>query len=157
MLQRVPWIAAVSAILSFGTVASSQQTPPVPIAKGTLQQRLQEKFVELHKAGTFPGGTAGFVLEDGTSFGIAVGVSDRAAGTPMKPTDRLLLGSVGKTYVSAVALQMMHEKKFGLDDTLDRFFGREPWFARIANGSVAAVARSAKLTTSRPAAFSAFT
>jgi D-alanyl-D-alanine carboxypeptidase len=47
----------------------------------------------------------------------------------------LLLGSVGKTYVSAVALQMMAEKKFALSDTLDRFFAREPWFSRIANAS----------------------
>ena len=53
----------------------------------------------------------------------------------MKPTDRLLLGSVGKTYVSAVALQMIHEKKFALDDTLDKFFGKEPWFPRLANAS----------------------
>ena len=43
----------------------------------------------------------------------------------MKTTDRLLLGSVGKTYVSAVALQMIHEKKFSLDDTLDKFFGKD--------------------------------
>ena len=57
----------------------------------------------------------------------------------MKPTDRLLLGSVGKTYASAVALQMIHEKKFSLDDTLDKFFGKEPWFPRIAHGSAMTV------------------
>ncbi len=64
-----------------------------------------------------------------------MGVSDRTAGTPMKPSDRLLLGSVGKTYASAVALQMIHEKKFSLDDTLDKFFASRPWFNRIANGT----------------------
>jgi D-alanyl-D-alanine carboxypeptidase len=103
--------------------------------RAALEPKLQQKFEELHKAGSFPGGTAGFVLADGTSFGLAVGVSDRTAQTPMKPTDRLLLGSVGKTYVSAVALQMISEKKFALTDTLDRFFAREPWFPRIANAS----------------------
>jgi D-alanyl-D-alanine carboxypeptidase len=110
----------------------AQQAAPRP---ATLQAALQEKFAELHKAATFPGGTAGFVLADGTSFGLAVGVSDRTANTPMKPSDRLLLGSVGKTYVSAVALQMVHEKKFGLDDTLGKFFGNETWFPRIANAA----------------------
>jgi len=100
-----------------------------------LRQRLQAKFEELHKAASFPGGTAGFVLADGTAFAIAVGVSDRTADTPMKVTDRLLLGSVGKTYVAAVALQMIHEKRFALDDTLDKFFGKEPWFPRLANAS----------------------
>jgi D-alanyl-D-alanine carboxypeptidase len=110
----------------------AEQAAPRPTA---LQDQLQAKFAELHKAATFPGGTAGFVLADGSRFGMAVGVSDRIANTPMKPSDRLLLGSVGKTYVSAVALQMIHEKKFSLDDRLDTFFGRETWFPRIANAS----------------------
>jgi D-alanyl-D-alanine carboxypeptidase len=100
-----------------------------------LQQQLQAKFEEIHKGATFPGGTAGFVLADGSSFAIAVGVSDRTAKTPMKPSDRMLLGSVGKTYVSAVALQMIHEKKFSLDDTLDKFFATAPWFPRLASAS----------------------
>jgi D-alanyl-D-alanine carboxypeptidase len=126
-------LAAIIPFVAYSvTIPWSQQ--PAPSSAG-LQQRLQAKFEELHKAGSFPGGTAGFVLADGTSFGIAVGVSDRTAGTPMKPTDRLLLGSVGKTYAAAVAIQMIHEGKFSLDDTLDRFFANEAWFPRIANAS----------------------
>ena len=127
-------LAAAAVLACLGSIHTDQQATPVP-AKGTIQQQLEATFAELHRAGSFPGGTAGFVLADGRSFGIAVGVSDRAAGTPMKPTDRLLLGSVGKTYAAAVALQMVHEKKFGLGDTLDRFFASEPWFPRIANAS----------------------
>ena len=113
--------------LSIGAVPHRQQA--------ALESQLRAKFEELHKAASFPGGTAGFVLADGTSFAIAVGVSDRTAGTPMKTTDRLLLGSVGKTYVAAVALQMIHEKRFALEDTLDTFFAKEPWFPRLANAS----------------------
>lgn len=132
MLHRLAPVAVALAAVPLLSLAASQQ--PAPSVAG-LQQRLQAKFEELHKAGSFPGGTAGFVLADGKSFGIAVGVSDRTAGTPMKPTDRLLLGSVGKTYAAAVAIQMIHEGKFGLDDTLDRFFANEAWFPRIANAS----------------------
>jgi D-alanyl-D-alanine carboxypeptidase len=117
--------------LAVATAAAQQPAPrPVP-----LPAQLQAKFEELHKAATVPGGTAGFALEDGSSFAIAVGVSDRTARTPMKTTDRMLLGSVGKTYVSAVALQMIHEKKFNLDDTLDKFFPTAPWFPRLANAA----------------------
>ena len=132
MPYRLAPVAVALAAVPFLSLAASQQ--PAPSAAG-LQQRLQAKFEELHKAGSFPGGTAGFVLADGTSFGLAVGVSDRTAGTPMKPTDRLLLGSVGKTYAAAVAIQMIHEGKFRLDDTLDRFFANDAWFSRIANAS----------------------
>ena len=124
----------IASVLSVA-YAFTQQAAPAP----SLQNQLQAKFEELHKAASFPGGTAGFILADGSSFGMAVGVSDRTAGTPMKASDRLLLGSVGKTYASAVALQMIHEKKFSLDDTLDKFFGTQPWFPRIANGRMITV------------------
>ncbi|MBA2301787.1 MAG: beta-lactamase family protein [Acidobacteria bacterium] len=138
MLRRFTFLPMI-AVASFGVVAIGQQPATQPIQSGALQDQLQAKFGELHKAAAFPGGTAGFVFADGTSLAIAVGLADRAAGTPMKLTDRLLVGSVGKTYASAVALQMIHEKKFGLDDTLDKFFGTEPWFARIANASAITV------------------
>ena len=125
-----------AAILAIGALSASLLAQaPAKQDVAALQKQLQAKFEELHKAGSFPGGTAGFVLADGTAFSIAVGVSDRTAGTPMKTTDRLLLGSVGKTYVSAVALQLIHEGKFALEDTLDKFFGKEPWFPRLANAS----------------------
>jgi D-alanyl-D-alanine carboxypeptidase len=101
----------------------------------TLRDALQAKFAALHKAGAFPGGTAGFALRDGSSFALAVGVSDRSASTPMKPSDRLLLGSIGKTYVSAVALQLAHERKIGLDDPIAKYLQGEPWFARLPNAS----------------------
>ena len=125
-----------AALLAIVAVSTAMAQAP---ASSSLQQQLQAKFEELHKAASFPGGTAGFVLADSTAFGIAVGVSDRTAGTPMKTSDRLLLGSVGKTYVSAVALQMIHEGKFALEDTLDKFFGKEPWFPRLANASAITV------------------
>lgn len=131
MLKPVLFAVALTLAHALSPVPSAQQPAPAP----SLQSQLQAKFEELHKAASFPGGTAGFVLADGTSFAIAVGVSDRTSGTPMKPSDRLLLGSVGKTYASAVALQMIHENKFSLDDTLDKFFGKEPWFPRIAHAS----------------------
>ena len=65
-------------------------------------------------------------MADGRTIGISVGVSDRTAGTPMKPTDRLLLGSVGKTYASAVALQMIAEGKYAVNPKIDRNVGGHP-------------------------------
>ena len=123
--------AFVIAVLA-GAAVHAQQ-PARPAVTSGLRERLQAKFEELHRGGDFPGGTAGLVLPDGTSIALAVGVSDRKDGTPMKPTDRLLLGSVGKTYVSAVALQLVHEGKIGLDDPIAKYLGRESWFNRIAH------------------------
>ena len=79
----------------------------------SLKAALQLKIDEWHKAGSFPGATLGVVLANGESFGLAVGVSDKESRTPMKPTDRLLAGSVGKTFAAATALQLIKEGKIG--------------------------------------------
>lgn len=85
-------------------------------------------------AGSFPGGTASFAFAGGRKLGIAVGVSDRTTGRRMTPLDRMLLGSVGKTFASALALLLVHDGKFALDDPISKFFGAEPWFDRLPNG-----------------------
>ena len=98
-----------------------------------LKNALQLKLDEWHKAGNFPGATLGVVLANGESFGLAVGFSDRDAKTPMKPTDRLLAGSVGKTFAAATALQLVKQGKINLDDKIEKYLGSEPWFARLPN------------------------
>ena len=98
-----------------------------------LKTALQQKLDEWHKAGSFPGATLGVALANGESFGLAVGYSDRDAKTAMKPNDRLLAGSVGKTFAAATALQLVKEGKINLDDKIEKYLGSEPWFARLPN------------------------
>jgi D-alanyl-D-alanine carboxypeptidase len=131
-MNRLLFSTCIALSLTTSLVGTSVRQA-APASQPALRQQLQAKFDELHKAGNFPGGTAGFVLADGTAFGLATGVSDRTAGTPMKPTDRLLAGSVGKTYASAVALQLVHAGKLGLGDPIAKYLGAEPWFKRIAH------------------------
>jgi D-alanyl-D-alanine carboxypeptidase len=104
-------------------------------ATGTnvLKKELQMKLDEWHKAGRFPGATLGVVMADGESFGLAVGYSDRTTKTPMKPTDRMLAGSTGKTFAAATALQLVKEGKIGLDDKVEKYLGKEAWFSRLPN------------------------
>ncbi len=98
-----------------------------------LRKELQTKLGEWHAAGKFPGATLGVVLADGETLGLAVGYSDRDANTPMKPTDRMLAGSVGKTFAAAMALQLVKEGRISLDDKIEKYLGKEPWFARLPN------------------------
>ena len=114
--------------LVFSTAAYAQTTN-----KTALQTALQLKLNEWHKAGTFPGATLGVVLANGESFGLAVGFSDRETRTPMKPDDRMLAGSVGKTFAAATALQLIKEGKIKLDDKIEKYLGQEPWFSRLPN------------------------
>jgi len=123
----------VVCLLSSG--AARSQTPQKASLSDTtaLKQALQLKLDEWHKAGTFPGATFGVVLPNGESFGLAVGVSDREKKTPMQPGDRMLAGSVGKTFAAATALQLIKEGKIGLDDRIEKYLGRETWFRRLPN------------------------
>jgi D-alanyl-D-alanine carboxypeptidase len=116
--------------LLFTLVAQAQ---PVAPNKSALETALQLKLDEWHKAGSFPGATLGVVLSNGESFGLAVGFSDRQTKKPMKPDDRMLAGSVGKTFAAATALQLVKERKINLDDKIEKYLGREPWFSRLPN------------------------
>ena len=128
MRKIVPFVLVC--LLSAGA-ARSQATAVSNTTE--LKQALQLKLVEWHKAGSFPGATLGVVLANGESFGLAVGFSDRELKTPMKSRDRMLAGSVGKTFAAATALQLIKEGKIGLDDRIEKYLGREPWFSRLPN------------------------
>ncbi|HKY05930.1 MAG TPA: serine hydrolase [Blastocatellia bacterium] len=100
-----------------------------------LRQVVQAKLDELRAGAEFPGATVGFALPDGRSASASTGLSDVENKLPLSPTDRMLAGSIGKTYVAAVLLQLVDEKRLTLDDKIGRWFGREPWFTRLPNAS----------------------
>lgn len=129
------WLLSLAcAVVTISVVMAQAQSVPKSANKSVLlRQQLQEKLDALHAAGKFPGATAGFALADGTSFGLATGFSDMTSKTPMRPADLMLQGSVGKTYVAAVALQLVQAGKLRLDDKIARYLGNETWFARLPN------------------------
>jgi D-alanyl-D-alanine carboxypeptidase len=126
-------IAAICFAVSASTQAQQPvSSPPINILKKELQLKLEE----WHKAGKFPGATVGVALADGESFGLAVGISDRGTRRPMRPDDRMPAGSTGKTFAAATALQLVNERKIGLDDRVEKYLGKEPWFDRLPNARV---------------------
>lgn len=121
-------------ILVFCVISTAVAQAQTGVAdKRALKTALQLKLDEWHKAGSFPGATLGVVLANGESFGLAVGFSERETKRLMVPTDRMLAGSVGKTFAAATALQLVKEGKIGLDDKIEKYLGREPWFSRLPN------------------------
>jgi len=118
--------------MTFAAFASTAQiTATAP--SSDLKKDLQTKLDEWHKAGKFPGATLGVVLANGEVLSLAVGYSDRTAKTPMRPTDRMLAGSTGKTFAAATALQLVKEGKIGLDDKVEKYLGAWAWFSRLPN------------------------
>ena len=127
-INRTHKIILTFVVCLFSTVVACGQA-----TVANTKTALQLKLDEWHKAGSFPGATLGVVLANGESFGLAVGFSDRETRSAMRPTDRMLAGSVGKTFAAATALQLIKEGKIGLDDRIEKYLGSEPWFARLPN------------------------
>ena len=109
-----------------------------PEATAALVERFQ---AELDAAWTraqetdehFPGATAAFILPDGRVFGFATGHSDVDDDIPMTPDLRMGSGSIGKTYVAAVALQLAMNGELDLDAPVSTWLGGEEWFSRVPN------------------------
>ena len=98
-----------------------------------LCRSLQATLENLHERSGVPGISAAIVLADGTALDFTAGMADTALGAPMTSEGLLLQGSVGKTYVSAVALQLAHEGVLDLDARVSEYLGGESWFARLPN------------------------
>jgi D-alanyl-D-alanine carboxypeptidase len=84
-------------------------------------------------AGNFPGLSVSVVFANNERISLASGYNDREKKTLLKPSDRLMQGSVGKTYVSAIAMRLIHAKRINLDDKVSKYLGAHEWYGRIPN------------------------
>ena len=128
-------LAAVTVACSRGTGTARTDAPAAAAAPRADCSRFQPYLDSVHAGGRFAGATLGIAFADGSACALATGWNDTTAKTRMKPTDLLLSGSVGKTYVAAVALQLVGEGKLRLDEKISTYIGGEPWFSRLPNAA----------------------
>ncbi|RYZ43530.1 MAG: class A beta-lactamase-related serine hydrolase, partial [Myxococcaceae bacterium] len=96
-----------------------------------LAPRLQDALEEAASAGDFPGVTASLRLQDCTWRGSA-GVSRVEPATGLKVEDRLRVGSITKSFVAVVALQLQAEGRLSLDAPLATWVPDFPRADRIS-------------------------
>jgi len=133
-------------LLLIDSVAAAQTpNPPVDGNASKLPpvvERIKARLNGSMARANFPGAQVGFVYVDGqtadgkpryVSGSVAVGVSDIQTKTPLKTTDRLLAGSIGKTFVASLTLMLVQEGKLKLDDKIQSWLGTEPWFNQLPN------------------------
>lgn len=123
------------ALLGAGCLLAQQPAT----AAAPIEVRLQAKLDSVYKRGHFPGATLGVVFADGRTLALAVGMADTSLREPMRPTSLMPQGSVGKTYVAAVALQLVNEGKLVLDAPVSRYLGERPWYKRLPNAEAMTV------------------
>jgi D-alanyl-D-alanine carboxypeptidase len=98
-------------------------------------QQLSLKLDSLCKAGNFPGLSMAFVNKEGKVKSFVSGYNDIEKQELLSSSHLLLQGSVGKTYVSAIALMLIKNGKLNLDEKVANYLSHYTWFPRIPNAA----------------------
>jgi len=93
---------------------------------------LQYLLDSLRLAGNYPGLSVAIVA-DGYSTDLTSGYSSVEDRTMLKSSDLLLTGSVGKTYVAAIALQLVEKGKLNLDRLVSDYLITYTWYPQLPN------------------------
>ena len=106
-----------------------------------LRTALQSALDTVVANDELPGATLAVCLPDGQSLSLASGFADIESKTAMPVNGQMMIGSTGKTYVSAVALQLVSQGKLNLDDHVSQYFddSDQTWFARLPNAGTLTV------------------
>ena len=108
-----------------GSAGNDDSSPDVAAITAFLESQRQQEG--------FPGANFAWTVDGTEIHAVSVGVSDREARAPMRSSDRLLSGSIGKTYVAAVLFELMQEEERYADDSVAEVLGHHDWFARLPN------------------------
>lgn len=88
------------------------------------QEVARDQKVDVDMAAITAAGVPGvsIVIRDGGSTSrVALGVGEVATNTPMQVDDKVRIGSVAKTFVAVVVLQLVDEGKLSLDDPIEKW------------------------------------
>ncbi|MCB9892013.1 MAG: membrane dipeptidase [Planctomycetes bacterium] len=143
----LPALSLSLALLPFqGGDPKTQKTTSVETA-------LRKAFDELHARSDFPGATLAVILPNGREITIAVGKSSLEPAEDMRPTHLMPWGSVGKTFVAAMALDSIAQGKLQLEDRVATHLGdagESDWFARLPNHDAITIADLLRHTSGLP-------
>lgn len=89
-----------------------------------LQTILQQKIDSVRAAIDIPSMAFSCILPSGEQVTVASG---------MKPEQRMLAGSTGKTFFASIALQLVKDGKLSLDEKVSNHLGKEIWYSKVQN------------------------
>ncbi|MCA8969944.1 MAG: membrane dipeptidase [Planctomycetes bacterium] len=135
MILNIPLavLPALSVPLALAPPQGDEAKAP---SASSVETALRSALGDLHERGDFPGATLAVILPNGREFTIAVGKSSLEPAEDMRPTHQMPWGSVGKTFVAAMALDLIAKGKLQLEDRVATHLGASDesrWFARLPN------------------------
>lgn len=109
----------VFCVLTFANKANSQKN------LDNLENKLTNVLDSVYSASKVPGITVGVWTKDFT-YKKSVGKADLLTGTDRKFDDKIRIGSISKTFVATVILQLVDEGRINLDDPLSKYYPDYP-------------------------------
>ncbi|MEO8664747.1 MAG: serine hydrolase domain-containing protein [Ignavibacteria bacterium] len=106
-------------ILLFATGTNAQKNAH------NMENKLSALIDSFYVNDTLPGVVAGVWTPDFT-YKYAVGKADLVTGAERLFDDKIRIGSITKTFVATVILQLVDEGKLNLDDRLDKYYPSYP-------------------------------
>ncbi|MGW6613065.1 serine hydrolase domain-containing protein [Streptomyces erythrochromogenes] len=123
---RVALVGLAAAAMAATALTAPAQAAPDPVpdpaadrARATAGHAATRRAMDAEVRAGIPGITAQARDARGV-WKAAAGVGDLTTGTPRGTDDRFRIGSITKTFVATVLLQMETEGKLRLDDTVER-------------------------------------
>src|SRR5690349_12646586 len=98
-------VACLAALLALCATASRAAEVDDP----GLRENIQRFVAAAQERSGAPGLTAAVALPNGEVWEFAAGFSDVEAGLRMRPDDRLAAGSIGKSFMAALAAALVTE------------------------------------------------
>jgi len=127
-------IGLTSVLLSDSSVSARtvQQSNSASIMKGaiaakdSLEAKLAPAVTQRFKQLGVPGAIIGVWVKGYQPWRTTLGVSDLASRTPIKLNDKMRIGSITKTFMGTVFLQLVDEGKVNLDDPVFKYLPDVP-------------------------------
>ena len=109
----------VVSVLSVALMLACSAAAATPSLAGTIHKRqMLTVAVRAVLASGAPGAEA-MIRRGGRTDAVTAGYANLASHTRMTPQDKVRIGSITKTFVAVVALQLVAADQIGLDDTVE--------------------------------------
>jgi D-alanyl-D-alanine carboxypeptidase len=136
---QVAILLGLSALLGCGggsatpTATTAPQRPTVErsVSASVVHGALQKALDRSRREAGVPGASAAVVLPDGTLWTGVGGRADIAAARSVTPATVFAAGSATKTFIAALVLRLVEQRKLSLDDRLARWVPSFPRSRKI--------------------------
>ncbi len=133
MILRIPLSLILIICCLAGCLSGEFNEIAAQELSGLSKRDFYDSLQRIKQSADFPGAIAAYCASGSRPYVFSTGYADVENSIRMPPSARMLAGSVGKSFVAAVALSLVQEGRLSLDDPISSWLGKEPWFSRLPN------------------------